>query len=638
MLRTLIFFCALLPGLAFSASSVLTQRNAYVAAEKALHHGQMAEFQRLKTRLENEHYILAPYLEYAELQTLFSQGKIPTEQVHAFLTAENDSALGDRLRTSWLHHLAKKSEWALYLEDYRNSKDPALQCDAIYARYKTSNDATVFAEAKPLWLTGKSQPPACDRLFDAWKKQGGLTESLVWDRIYLAMEANQYTVVNFLTRYLPQAKQPLVQAWLSTYRDPKIITSEKIFGANQPFLRETQIYGLKRIARKEPDKAISLWKKLEKKYAFSVAQRMHAQRIIAINLAMDHEPEALDWFKKIPLAYYDNTTYEWHVRAALRHGEWDQVARLIPEFPESLRKDSSWTYWLARAYEHTGKQEEARALYTILSKERSFAGILSSERLGTDYAISLPTIPVTEEDMNQTVQNKGIARALELHEMGRQTLARREWMETISRLSEVQLQAAAIIAFENGWQERALLTLARAENQNNLAIRFPVVYQKTIEKEAKRHGLNPAWIFAIARRESAFVPDVKSPVGATGLMQLMPYTAKQIAKTIKEPYHSPTQLTNTTLNLRLGSAYLNQIYKDLDENMILATAAYNAGPHRVKQWLPKHGKLATDVWIETVPFYETREYVKAVLVYRLIYQHHLKINERLGSTLGEIEA
>lgn len=611
-------------------------RSTFAAAEKALKQNQMSLYLALKKQLEDDHYVLLPYLEYAELQRAFSQGQFPQDKVHEFLTQEQETSLGDRLRSAWLYHLAKKSQWELFTQDYQASRDDGLQCYDIYSRYKVSNNSAVLNEALPLWLSGKSRPEPCDTLFNAWRAKGGLTEKLVWDRIYLATEANQYAVVNYLKRYLPETKQRWVDAWLTTYRDPKIISSEKLFKEQASFLRYTQAYGLKRIARKDPEKAAKLWAKLEKQYKFNATQRAHAIRSIAVGMAMNHDPDALTWFNKISLAHHDDTSLEWHVRAALREGAWNEVAEIIPQFPARLRKDSAWTYWLARAYEQTGKNNEAQAMYKALSQERTFAGVLSSERLGVDYPINLPQMTVTDEHLDDTLNNRGIARALELHDMGRLSQARREWMDTTAKLSEIQLQAAAIIAYEQGWQERAILTLARAENQNNIAIRFPVLYKNTIEKEAKRNGLSPAWVFAIARRESAFVPDIKSPVGATGLMQLMPYTAKQVAKQLKEPYHSPSQLTNTSLNVRLGSAYLKSIYNDLDKNMILATAAYNAGPYRVKKWLPKFGSIPSDVWIETVPFYETREYVKAVLIYQLIYQHHLNIDQRLGSILNDI--
>jgi soluble lytic murein transglycosylase len=626
------------PALCSAANKNSADRNTFTAAEKALKQNQMSLYGALKKQLEQDNYVLLPYLDYAELQKAFSKGEFPVEEVHAFLAKEQDTALGDRLRSSWLYYLAKKNQWELFVADYQSTQDDGLQCHSIYGHYKISNQASVLNEALPLWLYGKSRPESCDPVFNAWRAKGGLTEKLVWDRIYLAIEANQYAVVNYLIRYLPKQKQTWVQTWQNTYKDPNIISSQKLFKEQASFLRDTQIYGLKRIARRDPEKAAKIWAKLEKQYVFTARQKAKAIREIAIGMAMDHDPEALTWFNKISLAQHNDLSFEWHVRAALREGSWAEVARVVPQFPARLRKDTAWSYWLARSYEQTGKKSEAQAMYQALSQERTFAGVLSSERLGATYPINLPRIAVTESLYQETLNHKGIARALEFHAMDRLSQARREWSETIKRLSEEQIQAAAVIAYEQGWQQHAILTLAKAENQNNIDIRFPVLYRKHIEKEAKRNSLNPAWVFAIARRESAFVADIKSPVGATGLMQLMPYTAKQVAKQIKEPYHSPSQLTQVALNVRLGSAYLKSIYKDFDENMLLATAAYNAGPHRVKQWMPKNGAIPADVWIETVPFTETREYVKAVLIYQLIYQHHLNIKERLGSVLDDIEA
>lgn len=632
-----LFICVFTPLLGLAeTSSTLTQRNTFVAAEKALRSGHMNEYMDLKTRLHNDQYVLTPFLEYAEIQRAMSQGKLPIEQVHTFLASEQGNALGERLRSSWLNYLAKKNQWAQYTLDYTPTKDAGLQCYAIYAQYKTSNDPSTLNQAKTLWLSGKSQPPACNTTFDAWRKTGGLSEQLLWDRIYLAMEANQYAVVNYLMRHIPQTKQHLVQTWLNTYRDPKIISSEKLFRENDSFLRDIQVYGLKRIARRDPSKAAITWEKLEGKFTFSDAQRYRAYRIIAVSKAMAHENDALTWFQKIPLDHYDDASYEWHARAALRANNWPDVERIIAEFPAHLHKDNTWNYWLARAYENNGRTKDAKSIFRQISKERSFSGLLASDHLNIPYPMNLPQVSISQRDIEATLNIPGVARAIELHDLGRTTVARREWMDTLALLNEKQLQTAAVIAYENGWQERALFTLARAENQNNLKIRFPILYEKIIEREAKRHSLNPAWIFAITRRESAFIPDIRSPVGATGLMQLMPYTAKQIALQMRETYSSPAQLTNPNYNIRLGSAYLNKIYRDLGQNPVLATAAYNAGPARVKQWLPEGTPLDADIWIETIPFYETREYVKAVLVYQMIYQHHLNLEGRMMASIGQI--
>lgn len=631
-----LFSIAPLPS--FAKDTAVTQRDTFIAAEKALKSNKTDEYQKLKASLVKQQYILTPYLEYAEIKKLMSQGKYPTEKVQSFLDAEKNNALGDRLKNSWLYYLGKHKKWELFESFYTPSQDVALQCYDIYARYTLTKNPKILNESKPLWLHGKSQPSACDATFTAWRKTGGLTEPLVWKRIALAMEANQYTVVNYLKRYVSENKQPVVQTWLNTYRDPKIVTSEKLFKGSDPLLRETQIYGIKRTARRDPDKAITLWKKIDKKYTFTHQQRYEAYKSIALSKAMKHQPDALVWFNKIPLSYYDDTMYEWYVRNALLNGHWATVIKMVNQFPKTLRENNQWDYWLARAYEKTGKTQAAQKIYQALAKERSFYGFISSDRQGLPYPLKLPQYTATPYLVKDTLKIPGIARSLELYDMGRTTAARSEWAQTMLKLDEAHLQAAALIATQNNWQSQAILTLTRADNQNNLDMRFPILYKSTIQREAKKQDLNPAWVYAIARRESAFLPDARSPVGARGLMQLMPYTAKHVAQKLKEPYKGTAQLTNPNLNIRLGSAYLNQVYHSNNKNIILATASYNAGPSRVKSWLPKRGSVDADIWIENIPFNETRNYVKAVLIYRMIYQDHLKMKGRLDEVFTEISS
>lgn len=632
----LVLFLLIAPVIAAASDGNLTPRDKFLEAEKALRYKQTAKYYKLKNELREQNYILYPYLQFAELRKLMAQPDLPSKHVRRFLQTEKDTVLADRMRTIWLNHLIKKKKWSDYVKDYQPTDNVALQCYDIYARYKTKKDSNILNEAASIWVYGKSRPRECDVLFSAWEENGGLTENLVWDRIHLAMDSNQFQLIKYLKRYLPEDQQALIDTWMKVYRSPDIVTSKKLFKENIPFLRDTQIYGLKRLTRSSPEKAIKLWNKIKDDYTFTNEQKYDLYRSFALHLAMDHQSGADKWFAMIPKQYYDNTLYEWEIRNALRQGNWKQVVTQVNTLPANLHRDPTWQYWLARAYEQTGNTAKASSIYKELSKQRHFHALMASDRENLDYSLSVAPAQIKEDDVVYVSQVPGIQRSLELQKMGRNTDARREWSYTIQSLNEPQLQAAAYIAYENGMYDRAIVTLAKADNQDNLAIRFPRAYQKTIESEAKRQGINPAWVYAVARRESAFVPDARSPAGAVGLMQVMPYTARQIAREINEPYFSQSQLLNLNKNVRLGSAYLRKLYREMNGNIILATASYNAGPHRVKKWLPKRGKIAPDVWIETMPFYETREYVKAVLVYRMIYLDHMGKSTRLDSVLEDI--
>jgi soluble lytic murein transglycosylase len=635
---TVIFLAIPLTGI--SDDALESQRETFKKAERALRYQKDGEYYIHKKALRESNYILYPYLQYYELKRMLGQPNDPSEHVRRFLRAQKDTTLEKQMRNVWLEYLAKRKKWSDFVKDYEPSQSVSLQCYDIYARYQVSKDKAILKEAEPLWLYGKSRPKACDDLFDTWIKADGLSEKLAWDRIELAINANQYQLVAYLKRYLPHDEHPLVDAWLHVYKDPKLVTSQRLFKAEHPFLRMTQVYGVKKLARTNIDQAIKAWNTIDDQHNFTEEQKIEVYKRFALEKATDHEPGAEKWFNKVPIEKYDTTLHEWHVRNAIRHGKWKDVINAIAQMPPALQQENAWQYWKARALSARGQKKEAEKIFQQLSQQRDYYGFMASDIIGSEYPMNLPTAVVSQEDMEKVKKIPDIQRALELKTINRTTDGRREWEYASRKMDEQQLQAAAIYANELDWHDRAILTLAKAENRNDINLRFPMAYSNTVQREARQQGLNPAWVYAIARRESAFVPDARSPAGAIGVMQVMPYTAKQIAREIKEPYFSRNQLLNLNKNVRLGSAYLNKMYGQMNKNLVLATASYNAGPHRVKKWLPaKTERLDPDVWIDTMPFYETREYVKAILVYRIIYQYHMgKTDSRIKDTLEPITA
>lgn len=626
------------PLLTLAESTSAQQRKQFIDAQRSLRYEKMGQYYALKKQLREEGYILYPYLQYAELKKMINQAPLPTDTVRRFLREQEGTVLEQRTREYWLTQLAKKKKWSIYVQDYKPTDNAALQCYDVYARYVTTKNKKILDEAKNIWLSAYSNPQACDLLFDTWKKENSMNEKLVWERIQLAADANQLKLVQYLKKYIPENEQYLVQAWVNVYRDPRLASSKQQFHAQHPFLRSTQIYGIKRLAHRNVKDAMKHWSKIAHQYTFTEAQKQSVYRAFALELAMDYDKDAREWFKQITENYYDTTLYEWEIRLALRHKQWREVIRLINKLPENMKEDPTWQYWHARALEAIGDRREAKAIYAKLANIRDYHGFMASDKISEPYPLNLPLTPPKPESIKKVSDNKGIKRAIELYQIGRINDARREWEFVTNNMNEDELQAAAQIAHSLDWHDRAIFTLSKADNRNNIDMRFPMAYRPTIEQEAQKQGVNPAWVFAIARRESAFVPDAKSPAGALGLMQVMPYTGKLIAKEINEPYFSRQQLLDLRKNVKLGTAYLNKLYRELDSNIVLATAAYNAGPQRVRQWLPERGQsIDPDIWIETIPFYETREYLKGVLIYRMIYLHHIgKDSDKLTDVLKPI--
>lgn len=623
--------------------SIDAQNKLYKEAFSALRSGKISTFETLKTKLEPTGYPLYDYLEFEHLKMAINQKTVKQAEIDAFLLKQRDTLLEKRLREFWLSKLAKESSPendALFLKEFRDLGNLGTTCTSLSVRMRMK-DKTAMDEMKPIWLSGKSLPDECNAPIAAWIKSGHLTKALTWERIELAIQAKEYGLATHLKKYLPKAEQAYVSTWINVARDPQLVTSTRLFSEKNSALNNIQVYGLAKLTRKDVGLGQKAFNKINKPGHFTDAEKQRIYGAFALELANEHEPEASIWYAKIKPEFYTTAMHEWHVRHALWQGDWKTVIAAYEMMPQAMKDDSAWQYWYARALLKTGKIDAAKPVLEKVSKERLFQGFFASDLAQTAYPLKLPTPQVTPAHIQKLkAENRGILRALEFYRLKQVDASRIEWDYATRHMKEWALQTAATIAYNMGWYDRAIFTLSRAENRNNTTIRFPMVYKDVVIPESKKQGLSPAWVFAIARRESAFVYDAQSPVGALGLMQLMPLTAKQVARKLREPYISPKQLLDIRKNVRLGTAYLNELYDSLDENIVLATAAYNAGPHRVYQWLPPENvSMDPDIWIENIPFYETREYVKNVLVYRMIYESKLSpVEPRLKTLLKQIQA
>ncbi|MFI4956855.1 MAG: transglycosylase SLT domain-containing protein [Gammaproteobacteria bacterium] len=638
---TLIGMVLFLPTSLF-AMSVDAQHALYKDAYSALRSGKMSAFESLKNKLEPTGYPLYAYLEFESLKHEITQKTVDQKEINAFLASQQGTILEKRLREFWLSKLAKEqspANDALFLTEYRDLGDVGLKCTALSVRLRNL-DKKALDEIQPIWLTGASLPDECNNTIASWIKAGRLTKALAWSRITLAIEEKEYGLAMHLKKYLPYAEQGYVNTWIMVARDPQLVTSTRLFGEKHSALNNIQVYGISKLARRDVEVGQKAFDKINKPGHFTEAEKQRIYGAIALELATEHSPESAQWYAKLKPEFYTPAMHEWHVRQAIWQGDWKTAAAAVEQMPKELREDSAWQYWYGRALLKLGKTQEATPILAKVSKERLFQGFFASDLIQTPYPLNLPTPQVTEQHIQLLKKNPGIARALEFYRLKQEDASRIEWDYVTKRIPEWGKQTAATIAYNMGWYDRAIFTLSRADNRNNTTIRFPIVYKDVVLNESKRQGLSPAWVFAIARRESAFVTDARSPVGALGLMQLMPLTAKQLSRKLREPFISPSQLLDIRKNVHLGTVYLNQLYGDLNDNLVLATAAYNAGPHRVYQWLPpQNTSIDPDIWIENIPFYETREYVKNVLIYRMIYENRLSPPPaRLKTLLKPIQA
>jgi peptidoglycan lytic transglycosylase len=300
---------------------------------------------------------------------------------------------------------------------------------------------------------------------------------------------------------------------------------------------------------------------------------------------------------------------------------------------EEQQRDSQWRYWTARILEATGNKDEARRLYESLAQDRSYYSFLAADRIGADYSMQHVSTDATPEEVSAMLARPGIQMAQELYLMGQVTDSRRQWNWITRRMNNRELAVAAVIARQWGWHDRAILTVARSDHQDDLELRFPVLYRDVIETNAAEYGIDPSWVYGVVRQESAFVADARSQAGALGLMQLMPSTGRLTGRKLNMPIHSNRAMLKIENNLRLGVSYLKDVLGRNNGNEVLATASYNAGPNRVNSWMPDR-KMDADIWVETIPYAETRDYVKNVMSYTTVYDYRLGSHpERLSNRM-----
>lgn len=605
-----------------ASDSLLQQRRLFQDAEQALKKRQIGRYRKLARKLHD--YPLYPYLEYRELVRRLSRAR-PAE-IDAFLKKNADTPLAARLQQKWLRVLARQGKWQLLArQEVPVRSGRSLQCSYSRALLETGQTDKAYRRVQRLWLTGRSLPRSCDVPLKAWRASGKLTDDLVWQRIRLAMQRGNVRLARHLARDLPKSEQFWVNIWAKVRRDPVYILKVNDHFADKPHasLDWITVYGLRRLARKDPLLAAESWQKLRKTREFSVSDQERIERRLALALLQEREPAAREWLRTLNLSHFDDRVISLHFFSALQDQDWDTALGWLERLEPDQQHTARWRYWRGRVLEGMGHLEEAREVYLLNGENRGYYSFLAADRAGYRYNFTSRPLIYKANDLAGLQALPPIRRARELYALDRQADARREWNHAMERLSRPQLLKAAKLADEWGWHDRAIATLARARYWDDLELRFPLAHQKQVLTQAKRQKVNPAWAFAIIRQESAFTADARSHAGAMGLMQLMPRTARRVARSMKLRPPRYYDLLKIDTNIRLGVRYLKKVQDRNQGHPVLATAAYNAGQRRVIKWLPEQGQVAADIWIETVPFRETRDYLKRVMTYTVIYEQRL---------------
>jgi soluble lytic murein transglycosylase len=431
-------------------------------------------------------------------------------------------------------------------------------------------------------------------------------------------------LASYLGRFLGRQDNRLLELWIAVRRDPRTGLRSGLLDDDGPVQRKVVAYGVKRLARYDAPAAAAAWEGgLRERYDFDADARWDVERKIAIEYAYDGEPEGLLRLATLPPPWQEQSVKTAAARLALRLGRWDEVLDWIARMEPDVLSEARWRYWRARALEATGHPAEAQAAFAELSTGRGYFEFLAADRLGRTYRINHVPVPTRAVDEAALEDLPGIQRARELYHADLLYDARREWRAALDGQPSELLRTAGRLAFHWGWHDRAIFALGAARYYDDMEIRFPFAYRQELASQARAQKLDPAWVFAMARQESAFNAGARSSAGALGLMQIMPATGRQIASDLNTRLKDKWRLLDPKLNARFGTHYLRSLLDRLDGHPVLAIAAYNAGPHRVRRWLPDAGSLEADIWIENVPFRETRNYLQRVLAYTAIYQNRL---------------
>jgi soluble lytic murein transglycosylase len=595
------------------------ERRQFLQARAALLRGEQDRFQALAQDIKS--YPLYPYLRYEDLRRRFE--RVSPREIQEFLGAYPDTPPAEKLRTAWLHQLARAGDWPTFLAHYAPQKTTVLRCHQLTARIRLNRLEWVPQETKALWLVGKDQPKECEIPFEHLSRSDLMTPELIWERIRLTMGEGSLSLAKYLSKRLDPKDQNWVSLWIEVHRETAQALGSPALKSDEPIAREVLAHGIMRLAKKDAAKAYAFWSETKPRHAFSESAIGEVERALALAAASQKHPLAPAWLDAVPLEAVDAEVQQARLRTAIAASDWQSLKRWTEQAAAPDMNALGWRYWRARALEETGDGKAAPEIYRSLAQETDYYGFLAADRLSLPYSMRLDPARFPPGKEAAVLSQPGLVRARELYLAGLRPEARGEWMRLVETLEQSQLPVVAAIAHRWGWHDRAILTLGKARALSDLEMRFPMPHLSLVQRYAQERGLEPAILYGFIRAESAFWEDARSPAGALGLMQLMPATGRETARRFGVGLSSTLELLDPDKNVRLGSAYLKDMLRRFDGHVAMAAAAYNAGPGRAEAWRPPRECQPADRWVELIPFTETRRYVQNILFYTGIYEWRL---------------
>lgn len=610
---------ALLLALLFAtavSADLATQRKDFESASRLAEHGK--DWSMFSASLKS--YPLLPWLEY---QSLAALAHPDTQVLEAFVQRHRESYPADALRAVLADRYAQSGRWKdLLALDFRRT-DSGIRCRIAEARIRSGERSPELKQTvRALWLSPGSLPGACNPVFSWMRSNGQLTSALSWERIGLSALNGQASFARQLALPLSAGERIAVQHMTELLNDPLLARRRFMTWPDDAAHRRALSYAVARIARRDHALAASLWRELTPRFHFRVEARARMLDAIALYRANAYEADAADWLKLIPPARDSALSREWRVREALSRRDFSAALAALDRLDVAQQADPRWRYWRARMLDENGASNAAAEVWRELATSPSFHGFLGADHVQSPYPLC--ATPTPKVDLKTLLERyPGLLQALEFRALGKTISARRQWDYLLARLLGDERRAVVAIADQQAWFDRAPFALTAPDDQKFYELRFPLAYRSEIETLSSRLQLDPAYVLGLIRSESAWIEDAHSSANAYGLMQLILPTARRIAVLEGVRVGNSGALLDPALNLRLGSRHLAEEGKRFQQSPWLVAAAYNAGPNRVNAWLAARGQLPTDMFIETIPFKETREYVARVLAFTQIYDWRL---------------
>lgn len=590
-------------------------RQAFVAAYERARAGRLAieeDSQALQS------YVLYPYLQAARLAQGLTRAGEPwsetDEEVRGFLAFFDGEPVGWSLRYTWLKSLARRRQWQAFLDHFREDvADDELYCDYLAARVERGALEGLQPLIVERYLTPHQLPIQCEPVFQWLRAQGGLTDDMIEQRVRLLLENRQSGFARVIAGRLPEARAARLLRWADLLDRPAAAFDEWLDAPVSGLEPPIALDAWEHFTRNAPAAALDRYAGLVAALDLDPAAASPFARALALGLAWDRRPESREYFARIGARDLDDYALGWQARAALWAGDFALARASIAAMSVGQRGSSDWRYWAARVSED---RDERERLFESTLSDDNFYSALSAARLRERAAPHQHALPRDEARVAAIAARAPFVRAFELLAVGLPVAAVREWRHGYRTLGEQDRIQAIHLALAREWFDLGVATATQHGVFDDYALLYPTPYRREVEAAAGATGLEPELIFAVIRQESLYRADAVSAAGARGLMQLRPGTAERVRGGLA--LRGRSNLLDPGVNVALGSAELARLLERYDGQLVVALAAYNAGPAAVDRWLPE-APIDADIWIENIPYNETREYVRRVLWHRVVF-------------------